>query len=209
MNESEDNLVRLDARLSGQILRYHTWPILGQQTIAEHSWHLMRIYLAVATEIDPSMVRHITFHDIGETEVGDAPFPVKHDNPQLKEQMDTIELKSQLRQLYFWDSFKQVLLNDQDKILFKQIELVEMAEFGLDQVCLGNSHGLIVANRCLRAVYEQKPCVRLVEYVIKRLELFFKQSRFRITSGMINKEWWDPKDWDMNHLREEKTNVSQ
>jgi hypothetical protein len=84
-----------------------------------------------------------------------------------------------------------------------------MAEFGLDQVCLGNSHGLIVANRCLRAVYEQKPCVRLVEYVIKRLEVFFKQSRFRITSGMINKEWWDPKDWDMKHLREEKTNVSQ
>lgn len=199
MNESPDSNVRLDTRLSGQILRYHTWPTINKQTIAEHCWNLLRIYLSVAEKIDTRLIYHIAFHDIGETETGDAPYPVKHDHPQLKEIMDAIEMKSQLRQLYYWNAFKQILITEEDLFLFKQIELIEMAEFGLDEVLLGNSHGLIVADRCLRAVYEQKPCVRLVEYVKKRLELFYKQNYFRIRMDMISSHWWSPDEWEDKH----------
>lgn len=202
MNSTEDNLVRLDIRLSGQIKRFHTWPIVGQQTIAEHCWQILRIYLSIVNEIDPHMVRHICFHDIGETYVGDLPYPVKSDNPMLKNQLDHMEQISHHSQLKFWDAFRVAFLTDQDKVLFKQMELIEMAEFGMDQVCFGNSHGLIIADRCLRAVYEQEPCNGLVEYVKKRLGLFSLQVQFRPIKETMG-DWWHINKW------EEKKNVCQ
>ena len=81
--------VRLDAR-RWTLRRYHTWPIIGQQTIAEHCWQLMRIYMCVVDKLDIHMIRHIQFHDIGEHFTGDIPYPVKHDNPKLKEPTDPI-----------------------------------------------------------------------------------------------------------------------
>ena len=131
---AQDDPVRLDTRIAGQLRRYHTWPIIGQQTIAEHCWQLMRIYMCVVDKLDIHMIRHIQFHDIGEHFTGDIPYPVKHDNPKLKELIDSIEMRAQVTQLDYWNSFHPIALTDQDRVLFKQIELTEMAEFGLDQM---------------------------------------------------------------------------
>jgi 5'-deoxynucleotidase YfbR-like HD superfamily hydrolase len=190
---SEDDPVRLDIRLSGQLNRYHTWPIIGQQTIADHCWQLLRIYCCVVDEIDPHMVLHIAYHDIGETFTGDIPYPVKSENHELKKQFDRMEEVSRCKQLEYWDAFKMVLLSEEDKILFKQIELIEMAEFGLDQLCLGNSYAFIIADRCLRKVYGNRPCVRLVLYVIKRINLFFNQYKNILIEPLG--DWWCAQKW--------------
>lgn len=194
MNESEDSPVRLDTRLSGQVRRYHTYPIIGQQTIAEHCWQIMRIYCSVVDRVDPHMVIHITFHDIGETSIGDLPYPVKSENHKLKEEADYLEQRSRYLQLDYWDAFKQVLLTEEDKKLFKQIELIEMAEFGMEQMCLGNGYAFIVADRCLRNVYQNQPCARLVQYVIKRVSLFFKQYKNTLR-GAVD-DWWSIIKWE-------------
>jgi 5'-deoxynucleotidase YfbR-like HD superfamily hydrolase len=195
MSNYEDECVRLDTRLAGQIHRYHTWPTTGQQSIAEHCWQLLRIYLSVVDALDPHMVQHIMFHDIGEHSTGDIPYPIKRDNPILKEQIEFLEHKSQAAQMEYWKSFKQVVLSDYDKTLFKQIELVEMAEFGLDQVAIGNNHGFIIAHRCLRSVYESLPNPRLVEYVVLRLKLFFKQCPMVFVYDM-EEDWWLISNWE-------------
>ena len=194
MQDKDDNCVRLDTRLAGQVIRYHTWPNVKQQNIAEHCWQLMRIYLSVVDKIDPNMIRHIVFHDIGEHFTGDIPYPVKRDNQQLKELVEFMELKSQAAQLEYWNAFQQVRLTDADKVLFKQIELTEMAEFGLDQLAFGNSHGYIIADRCLKAVHEQKPPPKLAEYIVKRLEIFYEQSRFQLME--LLRDWWEPDEWE-------------
>jgi 5'-deoxynucleotidase YfbR-like HD superfamily hydrolase len=192
---SEDDSVRLDTRLAGQVRRYHTWPIVSHQTIGEHCWQLLRIYLCVVDRIDPHMVNHITFHDIGEHFTGDIPYPVKRDNPILKEQMDFLEQRSQACQMDYWNSFRQIVLTDDDKKLFKQIELIEMAEFGMDQMNLGNHHGYIIANRCLEAVYKNQPCAKLAQYVTKRLQLFFEQCH--PTDAICDEiEWWWYRTWE-------------
>ena len=197
MPDNDDECVRLDTRLAGQIRRYHTWPIVGQQTIAEHCWQILRIYMAVVEQVDPFMITHIVFHDIGEHFTGDIPYPVKRDNQHLKEEIDFLEQKSYMTQLHYWDSFHMVRLNDEEKKLFKLIELTEMAEFGLDQVCLGNQHGWIVAERCLRAVYEGKPSSRLARYVAKRIGLFFRQ---HTTNDIIyDDDWWFQEKWEELH----------
>jgi 5'-deoxynucleotidase YfbR-like HD superfamily hydrolase len=157
MPDINDDCVRIDTRLAGQIRRYHTWPITGQQTIAEHCWQILRIYLSVVDDVDPHMVYHIAFHDIGEHYTGDIPYPVKRDNPRLKGEMDFLEQKSQAAQMEYWGSFKQVVLSDYDKKLFKQIEMIEMAEFGIDQMLFGNNHGYIIANRCCKSCIQTHP----------------------------------------------------
>ena len=136
------------------------------------------------------------FHDIGETIVGDIPFPVKRENSKLKEQVDFLEQKSQMMQLDYWNAFKQTLLTEDDKILIKQIELIEMAEFGLEQVCLGNQHGWIIADRCLKAVYNDKvlPCASLIRYVTIRLQLFSQQDRNFVKAPL--EKWWDITSWE-------------
>jgi hypothetical protein len=149
----------------------------------------------VVDKIDSNLVFYIVFHDIGEQTTGDIPYPMKRNNPQLKEIMDLLEQKSYYSQLEYWDSFRQTLLTSEDMALFKQIELVEMAEFGLDQLCLGNNHGYIIAHRCLRAVFEQHPCPRLVEYVIKRLDIFFKQCSTVFAYDMVE-DWWFIAQWE-------------
>jgi 5'-deoxynucleotidase YfbR-like HD superfamily hydrolase len=155
----------------------------------------MRIYCSVVDKIDPHMILHITFHDIGETFIGDLPYPVKSENPELKKSLDFMEQKSHYLQLDYWDAFKAVLLTDADRKLFKDIELIEMAEFGMGQMCMGNSHGLIIADRCLRKVYQNEPCARLVQYVIKRINLFFKQYKNPLRSESLG-EWWSVIKWE-------------
>jgi 5'-deoxynucleotidase YfbR-like HD superfamily hydrolase len=187
--------VRLDTRLAGQVRRYHTWPVVTVQTNAEHCWQILRIYLCIVDQIDPHMINHIAFHDIGEHFTGDIPYPVKKDNPKLKEQIDFLEHRSQATQMEHWNSFRQIVLSDEDKKLFKHIELIEMAEYGMDQMNLGNHYGYIVANRCLEAVYKSQPCEKLTQYVIKRLQLFFEQCHFA-DHTCEEVEWWWIRSWE-------------
>jgi 5'-deoxynucleotidase YfbR-like HD superfamily hydrolase len=190
-----DDKVRIDTRLAGQLRRYHTWPVIGQQTIAEHTWNLLRIYFCICDKVDPHMVFHITFHDIGEHFTGDIPYPVKRDDHLLKEHMDAAEFRSFAEQMNHWNCFKPTLLNNADRDLFKQIELIEMAEFGMDQINLGNNHGFIIATRCLEAVYKGQPCEKLARYVIKRLALFFEQTHFA-NRTYEEIEWWQDLSWE-------------
>jgi 5'-deoxynucleotidase YfbR-like HD superfamily hydrolase len=196
MSESkEDDCVRLDTRLAGQLKRYHTWPIIGQQTIGEHCWQILRIYLAVVDTIDPHMICHIMYHDAGEHFTGDLPYPIKRDNPILKEELDRLQNQSIAAQMQYWGCFRQIVLSDYDKAFFKQMELIEMAEFGMDQVNLGNNHGFIIADRCLHAAYEQKPCYRLCKYVIKRIKLYKIQNDLSFEHD-IGKNWWRTNKWE-------------
>ena len=191
--------VRIDTRLAGQVKRYHTWPIIGQQTVAEHTWQMLRIYLSVCAKPEQRIMFYIIFHDIGEHYTGDIPYPVKSENRELKERMDMLEKRSWATQLDYWGSFHQVWVGDDDKVLCKMIELVEMAEFGMDQVCLGNAHGYIVANRCLMAVYNMRPPPRLVTYVTKRIRLFFQQCPAIHTGYDLDEDWWFPARWEMKY----------
>jgi 5'-deoxynucleotidase YfbR-like HD superfamily hydrolase len=201
---SEADHIHLDIRLAGLVRRYHTWPVIGQQNVAEHSWQLLRIYLNVVDKIDSNLVFHIMFHDIGEQTTGDLPYPIKRNNPPLKEIMDLLEQKACYSILEHWGCFRQTLLTSADMILFKQIELVEMAEFGLDQLCLGNNHGYIIAHRCLRAVFEQHPCPRLAEYVITRLDIFYKQCATVFAYDTVE-DWWLMAQWEKLNDSEPET----
>ena len=80
--------VRTSTRMGGMVKRYPTWPTTQQQTVGEHSWQVMRIYLRLWGGLPENVARYILWHDVAEVYTGDLPFPLKRDNPVLKQEMD-------------------------------------------------------------------------------------------------------------------------
>ena len=72
-------------RNGGETRRYHTWPVLRQQTVAEHSFHVAMIYSMLALDAAPASGTGCTAaglmaaltHDLAEHRFGDMPAPAK------------------------------------------------------------------------------------------------------------------------------------
>jgi hypothetical protein len=138
-------------RLAGQVRRYHTWPVLHQQTVGEHSWQILRIYWQVFGPPPPEVTTYILWHDAGELVVGDPPFPVKAHSPILKAEYDRLEhmavltmggpdLDAVVEALSYW------------RARIKAADLLEMAEFGAHELALGNTYGRPIVDDTLEAV---------------------------------------------------------
>lgn len=138
----------LDPRSAGKVTRYHTWERVRDQSVGEHTWQVMRILLAIHPHASPELMRHAMFHDVGERAVGDVPYPVKRENPELKVAFDALEQSATL-QMTPWGVMAGVLLTDEERNLFKLAEFIEMYEWGCDEVALGNKNAVLVRDRCL------------------------------------------------------------
>ena len=120
---------------AGQVRRYHTWPVLQQQTVGEHTWQVLRIYDTVWGPIPPHVTRFILWHDAGELVTGDVPFPMKQRNPALREAMaaaDELALQGMRAPKCSW-------LTTVEQLRAKAADLCEMWQFGLVERALGNT----------------------------------------------------------------------
>jgi 5'-deoxynucleotidase YfbR-like HD superfamily hydrolase len=164
---------RIDPRLAGEIPRYHTWPHLRTQSIGEHTWQLLRILLAIYPNMPREMMVHVMYHDLGETKTGDAPYPIKKDNPILKSEMDRIEVEALGEMGVYLPPLVPL-----DKSVMKYAELLEMWEWGLMEEAKGNKLAKLVTDRCYIAAVEWEHenrdlmSARLgVDYRIRRMQL--------------------------------------
>lgn len=134
-------------RLSGGVMRYSTWPTIQQQTVADHTWQMMRIYREIWGAPDASMFEHILFHDGAEVSVGDIPFPCKAENPDLKE----VHGKLESRMLYQIHGYTNQM-TEAEAWKLKVCDLIEMWEFGIVERVLGNRLGEPIELRTQNAV---------------------------------------------------------
>lgn len=123
-----------DPRFAGEVKRYHTWPCLQVQTVASHTWHVMRIYWQLFGPMPPVVSTHLLWHDAGELRAGDLPFPVKANNPKLKAEIERLELDTLAGM-----QVKLPPLSEREKVRCKLCDLLEMYDFGLVERALGNS----------------------------------------------------------------------
>lgn len=147
--------VRDDARLAGRVIRYHTWPHIRQQSVAEHSWQLLRILIKIWTAVPARVTSYVVRHDVGELTTGDAPYPVKADNPILGAEMNRVEaegLQLQIAAGFLADSPE---LTVEEKWAVKLAEFIEMWEWGLEEQLLGNQFAKLVAQRCHAVVVKR------------------------------------------------------
>jgi hypothetical protein len=127
--------VLTSARLAGLVKRYHTWPTLTVQSVGEHTWQVLRIYIQIFGAFTHNIVKHIIWHDCGELAVGDPPFPLKANDPHLKAILDLKEEQALAAMgVHLPD------LPPEDKLRVKICDLVEMNEFGIHEWRLGNTY---------------------------------------------------------------------
>lgn len=132
---TESDRIRCVARFAGQIKRYHTWPTIHTQTIAEHSYHILRIWSQVWGRPSPEVTLHAIWHDCGEMSTGDVPYPNKLRHPELKEITDHMEVE-QLEKY----GIELPELDTVDKRRFKITDLLEMFEYCLMETRMGNTY---------------------------------------------------------------------
>lgn len=140
--------VRDDARLAGRVLRWHTWPHLREQTVAEHSWQLLRILLCIWPTVPANVMGYVVRHDCGEIKTGDAPYPVKADNKDIAIGMNRVEEESLLEQVAAGFLILGPDVTDDEKWVVKLAEFIEMWEWGAEELLMGNQFARLVAQRC-------------------------------------------------------------
>lgn len=136
--------VTASLRFAGLVKRYHTWPVLREQTVAEHTWHVLRIYDKLFGLPSVAVVRAIMYHDVGEIRTGDAPFPVKRDNPDLKAAYDRVEGKHRAELL---GEDPELAVSKDELRMLKICDLVEMWEFGMEEYLKGNNLAIPIIDR--------------------------------------------------------------
>lgn len=139
--------ITTNPRLAGQVVRYHTWPTLRSQTIAEHCWQIMRIYCELFGMPGSEAWHYMLHHDTGEIATGDIPFPVKSKNPLLKKEVDRIEYDALCDM-----NIPQYSFAPHIRWRIKICDLLEMMEFGLQEECLGNTFAAPITKATAEAV---------------------------------------------------------
>lgn len=127
--------VETSLRHAGGVKRYHAWPTVQTQTVADHSWHVARIYREIWSDDMPSEVwEYILYHDVAELGTGDIPFGAK--SPAMREILSEVEGD-------VLQNLGVVLpeLNPDQKVRVKLADLLEMWEFGLEETRRGNQYG--------------------------------------------------------------------
>jgi 5'-deoxynucleotidase YfbR-like HD superfamily hydrolase len=121
------------ARYAGEVLRWHCWPNTTPQTTGQHTWHVMRIYTEMFGLMAPDVSYYILHHDSGELNTGDLAHHVKAHNPELKKAMDTAE-----RQGLEMIGIMLPLLTLREQLRIKACDLLEMAEYAVEEQLRGN-----------------------------------------------------------------------
>jgi len=177
-------LVRHDARRAGDVMRYHTWPVVQQQTGAHHTWNVCRILVTIWPDAPADAIRYALFHDAGELGPGDVPFPYKMQSPSLKHAFDQMEEQSLRNQ-----GITLPVLTDEWRWRIKTADLIEMLEKGLDEFLMGNTYGIPIVTQ-ITGVLEERMAIMASSslypdrqavsvYLTRRLDLFFAASRLQ------------------------------
>ena len=141
--------VRTDVRLAGQVARYSTWPTLTQQSTGEHSWQVLRVYIEIFGAPPPEVTEYIVHHDSAELVVGDPPFPMKAENPDLKEIYERLELRA----IVEMRGAKLPVLTTEQAVRVKLCDLLEMWEFGLHEERMGNRYAAPIISDTHAAIW--------------------------------------------------------
>lgn len=160
-----------NARFAGQIARYHTWPLIHKQSVAEHTYHVLRIWCQIWGPPPKQVTEYAIWHDAGEMGCGDPPYPSKQKWPELKKICDQIE-REQLT-LY---GVAELQLFSHEKQRFKICDLLDMFELGMVEVQMGNSYAEPIVDD-------------VIDNVVKLLGDLPEEDRERVKT-YVWKEWY-------------------
>ena len=141
-----------DPRAAGEIRRYHTWAIHRDQSVGEHTWQVLRILLTVWPAAPRNVVVYGLMHDGGEMS-GDIQYPFKKLFPELRAGADKAEnyVRDMQRKGIGAPDIRHPL-SPFEQAVFKACDNLEMWEFGMRELNMGNQYAKIVCNRMQTAL---------------------------------------------------------
>lgn len=143
--------IHYNGRFAGEVVRYHIWPTTRPQTIASHTWQVMRIWYQIFGPLPPEISTYLLWHDAGEIYTGDLPFMFKREHPEIKDILTPAEDRAINR---MGGSLPEL---DADlKLKTKLCDLIEMLEFGIVELAFGNSLALPIVNVTLSVILDMK-----------------------------------------------------
>jgi 5'-deoxynucleotidase YfbR-like HD superfamily hydrolase len=126
-------------RSAGYTKRFHTVQIIGEQTVAEHSYHVAMLCVRLSYGSPSSdLLMAALYHDLAETVTGDIPAPAKWRYPGLKNEL--LKIESEFEDEYFLNSD----LTNNEILILKHADGLELASFCIDQIMLGNKNMIII-----------------------------------------------------------------
>jgi len=124
--------------LAGQVVRWHTWPTLRKPNVAEHQCRVAQIYCEVFGIPRAEVLYYCLHHDMGEQFAGDVPFGGKHRVEGYGEAVNTAEMLGLEQQGITLPELTSV-----EWSRFKVCDLLEMYEFSLHELTMGNQYASI------------------------------------------------------------------
>jgi 5'-deoxynucleotidase YfbR-like HD superfamily hydrolase len=145
------NLVE-DPRAAGEVRRYHTWRVIKEQTVGLHTWQILRILLTVWPNAPRHVIVHGLIHDMGEMS-GDIQYPFKNLFSELRTGSEKAEnyVRDQQQKTLGAPEVRHPLSPFEHQV-FKACDNLEMWEFGMNEVNMGNLYAGIVVTRMRDAV---------------------------------------------------------
>ncbi len=123
----------LDIRAGGRVTRWHTLPILGQQTVAEHTFHVLTLLSQLHANPSTALIQALLFHDVPEFQTGDLPHAPFTD-AALDEALARVE--RQVAQRLALPVYGNLV--DMDQRWFRFLDSLECVFFCLDQATFGH-----------------------------------------------------------------------
>lgn len=171
-----------DARLAGQVVRWHTAPMARRETVGEHSWQVARLVLAFWPDAPRDLLVRALLHDVGEVASGDVPFPVKSSNPALGREIERVEHSGHLAMCIPWGLPSMPQTETAWLSVLKLADLVDMWETAAQEAMMGSRFGRDIIDRLAPAIQQRRldlastmPDVAMrVETYINRRQLEWK-----------------------------------
>lgn len=151
-----DDLFVHDPRRAGLVRRYHAQPHLVPQTVAEHTWQLLRIMTTIWPDTPKNLLLYAIYHDIAEGCTGDLPYTTKLASPDIKAHMDALEDEAIKNMTKLWGTPVIPLPTNEEKKFMKACELVEFAEYSWNELRMGNQYIRAVLQRVLPRIKSVK-----------------------------------------------------
>ena len=157
--------VRNNLYLAGLVKRYHTWPTLHQETVAEHTFGVLQVYRQI-WGLTPGVVECILDHDLPEIRTGDAPFPAKRECPELAAGHKAAEKVARVEMGV--PNEKSYDVHDHERVRMKIADLLQMWLFGRHESRLGSAYAIPIVNDTSSAALELAQSLSQVDSVSVR-----------------------------------------
>jgi len=130
-------IARLKAmRKGGQTKRFHTERLIGEETVAQHSFGVACLVILLEPAPSVALLKAALFHDIAEQDTGDVPAPVKWKHPELKGLLHRIE--EIFHERYSWSLSTNLSVHEET--VLKWADSLDLMCTAMEQRMLGNRY---------------------------------------------------------------------